>query len=196
MIFNQTMRLKYEFTSETKTLPDGTVLRRIKSLINSEYANVGELGGFIENESNLPHDFHSWVANEAMVYGNAVVTHDALVSEHAVVCDHAVIAFGAKISGHAHISGYARIGYGSIISGKCSLNYFTDASEVIMEGFNHVIRKGKSDRLYSKSEFNYSLMESNKPMNQFIREFIKSATIGIFGGLVIGAILLIFHFMS
>lgn len=190
------MCLKYEFTSETKTLPDGTVLRRIKSLINTEYANVGELGGFIESESNLPHDDISWVANEAMVYGSAVVIYDALVSDHAVVCDHAVISFGAKVSGHAHISGYARICNASIISGRCSLNYFTDACEVLMDGINSVIRKGKSDILYSKSKIDYSRIESNKPTNQFIREFIKSATIGIFGGLIIGAMLLIFHFMS
>lgn len=187
------MNKKYEFTSETKTLPDGRTLHRIKSLITTEYADAGELGGFIEKEANLPHNDISWVANEAMVYGEAVVIYDSIVSDHAIVCDHAVICFGAKVSGHAHISGFSKIsGLTSVITGRCSLDYFTSAKDLHMECNNHVIRKGKSDSVYSKSDIDYSKM-IKVGNHRFLKDAILAILTGTFGGIAIGSLLLIFN---
>lgn len=186
------MNKKYEFTQETKTLPDGTILHRIRSIANTQYADAGELGGFIESEDNLPHDDISWVANEAMVYGKAVVIYDSIVSDHAIVCDHAVIACGAKISGHAHISGYSKISGGSIVTGRCSLNFLTSASGLYMDGINHVIRKGKSDHIFSKSDLDYSNFKEEGIIRPFVKDIILSIISGAFCGLTIGSLLLIF----
>ena len=64
---------KYELTEETKTLADGTVLHRIRALLDIPWHGVkaGELGGFVEGENNLSQDDNAWVRGDACVSGNA-----------------------------------------------------------------------------------------------------------------------------
>ena len=80
---------KFEFTGETKTLLDGTVLHRIEALVRIEFGcmavEIGELGGWIEKENNLSHDGNAWVFRNAKVYGNARVCGDARVCGNAEV---------------------------------------------------------------------------------------------------------------
>ena len=68
---------KFEFTGETKTMVDGTVLHRIKALVCIELGcktiKIGELGGWIEKEENLSHNGDAWVYGNARVYGDARV---------------------------------------------------------------------------------------------------------------------------
>ena len=76
---------KYEFTGETK-LHFGITLRRIRAAITITFPTgfqikAGELGGWIEKESNLEHDGNAWVSGNARVYGNAWVYGDAEVSK-------------------------------------------------------------------------------------------------------------------
>ena len=66
---------KYEFTGETKLL-FGITLRRIRAAITITFPTgfqikAGELGGWIEKESNLDHDGDAWVSGNAEVSGNA-----------------------------------------------------------------------------------------------------------------------------
>lgn len=49
------MEKKYELTEETLAV-DGHVLHRIKALRDFGEVKKGDLGGFIEKESNLAHD--------------------------------------------------------------------------------------------------------------------------------------------
>ena len=70
------MEKKYELTSETTTI-DGKTLFRIRALISFSGVTAGELGGFIEKETNLSGD--AWVSGDAYVYGNAQVYGDARV---------------------------------------------------------------------------------------------------------------------
>lgn len=58
---------KYELTSETTTLLNGTVLHRIRALRDFGDVKAGDLGGFIEKESNLSHDGDAWVSGDARV---------------------------------------------------------------------------------------------------------------------------------
>ena len=80
---------KFEFTGETKTLLDGTVLHRIKALVRIEFGcmavEIGELGGWIEKENNLSHDGNAWVFRNAEVYDNARVYGNAEVCGDAEV---------------------------------------------------------------------------------------------------------------
>ena len=80
---------KYELTDETKIFFDRT-LHRIKALRDiGEDVKTGDLGGWIEKESNLSHDGDAWVYGNAKVYGNAQVYGDAKVYGNAKVCDNA-----------------------------------------------------------------------------------------------------------
>lgn len=69
--------MKYEFTGKTKTV-DGFVLNQIRALVNirKRGVRVGDLGGWIENESNLSHKGTCWVYSDAIVRGFALVERD------------------------------------------------------------------------------------------------------------------------
>ena len=83
------MTTKYILTAETKTLHNGGVLHRIKATCNFNDVIAGDLGGWIEKETNLSREGNAWV------YGNALVSGNALVYDTAHVC------------GTAHVSGTA-----------------------------------------------------------------------------------------
>lgn len=118
---------KYELTDVTKTLRDGTVLHRIRALRNfalfegCKEIKKGDLGGWIESESNLSQINASWVSGEACVFGDATVREDAKVYNRAsvygearvegraIVCDHARVYEHARLYGKASVSGNAEV---------------------------------------------------------------------------------------
>ena len=55
---------KYEFTGETKTV-FGRTLHRIRAILDFGDVKAGDIGGWVEKESNLSHEGDAWV------YGNA-----------------------------------------------------------------------------------------------------------------------------
>ena len=69
---------KFELTSET-IINNGKTLYRIKALIDFSNIKAGELGGFVEKESNLNHKGNAWVYGNACVSGNARVSDNAWV---------------------------------------------------------------------------------------------------------------------
>ena len=91
---------KYEFTGETKTLSNGVILHRIKALVKIELGalsvNAGDLGGWIEKESNLSQEGSSWVFCNARVFDGAWVYGDSQVFGNARVCDDARV-FGNSV---------------------------------------------------------------------------------------------------
>ena len=70
---------KFELTSEFVTNIFGTKLFRIKALVEFGNVKAGDLGGYIEKESNLDHYGDAWVYGNAWVYGDAQVYGDARV---------------------------------------------------------------------------------------------------------------------
>ena len=106
------MDRKYKLTDEKKVLDDGTVLYRIQALrdfnlVNGKEVKVGDLGGWVESESNLSHDGESWIGDEAMVRGNAKVGKSALVFENANIYDSAHVKDRAQVYGDASVYGNA-----------------------------------------------------------------------------------------
>lgn len=89
---------KYEFTGEVKNI-GGVTLHRIRALIDIPEHDVkaGDLGGWIEAESNLSQKGAAWVTGSACVTGKALVTGEALVTG------------SARVIGNAWVSGNARI---------------------------------------------------------------------------------------
>lgn len=102
------MKKKYEFTSRTRVLGvkgQEVILHEIKALIDIPEIGVkkGDLGGFIEEESNLSHEGLCWVSGcsniglNSKVYGNAQVA------------GWTNIFFDSEIFDNALISGYISI---------------------------------------------------------------------------------------
>ena len=84
------MEKKYKLTEETLEI-DGHVLNRIIALRDFGEVKKGDLGGFIEKESNLAHDWNCWIYNDAVVRGNAMVYGDAKVYGNAIVYGNAKV---------------------------------------------------------------------------------------------------------
>ena len=86
------MKNKYELTDETKNFCD-IILHRIRALRDIPSAGVksGDLGGWIEKESNLSKYGDAWVFGYARVYGGAEVCGNALVYGGAEVCGNALV---------------------------------------------------------------------------------------------------------
>ena len=106
--------MKYEFTGETKEFTPwfdkskSIVVQRIR------YTETGELGGFIENESNLSQDGDCHIDEETVVFGNAKVYGNANVTESEIggssqIYDNATVTLGytlgnTKIYGNAVVT--------------------------------------------------------------------------------------------
>ena len=103
---------KFELTNEFVTNMFGTKLFRIRALVEFGDVEAGELGGYVEKESNLGHDDNAWVYGDALVYGNAQVSGDALVYGNARVYGDAQVSGDARVCGDAR-DAYAH-GFGSV----------------------------------------------------------------------------------
>ena len=102
-----TMR-KYKLTSETiSVVCNGAeiTLHRIQALRDFGDIKAGDLGGFIEKESNLSQDGNCWVYDTAKVYGDAKIFGNALVDDNAKVFGYAEVHGCAKVSNNAEVYG-------------------------------------------------------------------------------------------
>ena len=113
------MNKKYELTDETKEIR-GITLHRIRALMDiSRYGvRAGDIGGWIEAESNLSQDDDAWVSDDARVYGNAWVYGNARVSGKAVVSGDAVVCGDARVYGETWVNGNAVVRGNAWVSGK------------------------------------------------------------------------------
>ena len=75
------MSKKYEFVAGDEKVVNGVTLKRIRSLVfipattSTPEVNIGDIGGYIEHESNLDNS----VTSRAWVYSDACVSGDACV---------------------------------------------------------------------------------------------------------------------
>lgn len=117
---------KYELTNQT-ILFAGETFYRIRALKTFGSVVKGQIGGYVQNLSNLSQYGDCWIYDDAIVGGNAYVAQDATVkgdawilgnaeiTYKAIVKDQAVVAENAYISGsavirdHALICGNARV---------------------------------------------------------------------------------------
>ena len=83
---------KYEFTGESKKWRSRTLLH-IVALRDFGDVKAGEVGGWIENESNLSHEGDCWV------YDNGVVADNGVVSDNGVVCDNGIVCGNGIVTG-------------------------------------------------------------------------------------------------
>ena len=114
--------MKYELTTETIEVC-GKTLHRIKAVNDISEIGIkkGDLGGFVESESNLSQEGTCWVYGLARVYGSATVSGSAAVYDSATVSgiarvynttaifDSAIIAGDVKVSGDVKVCGNAEV---------------------------------------------------------------------------------------
>lgn len=77
------MNKKYELFEDNYINHDERILYRIRALItfvdiNDNIINAGELGGYIENESNLSQEDKSWVYGNSKVYGDTIIRNSII----------------------------------------------------------------------------------------------------------------------
>ena len=104
-------------------------LHRIRALRDiGEKVKAGELGGFVESESNLsfePGD-DAWIFGDAIACGGSYVDKGSRLFGDVVVCGNAYISQGSALSGHARaeddayirgadLCGHARVSGSSMI---------------------------------------------------------------------------------
>ena len=84
---------KYEILMDKKNTIEykGRALHRIKALRDFRDVKKGDIGGYIEGETNLSHEGNCWIFDNAKVYDNADVYGDAQVYDNAEVCGSANI---------------------------------------------------------------------------------------------------------
>ncbi len=73
------MEKKYELLTNDTIKIDGHTLYRIRALKDFNSVKKGDLGGYIEKESNLSHDGNYWVGENARAFGNAQVFDYSMV---------------------------------------------------------------------------------------------------------------------
>jgi hypothetical protein len=131
---------KYELTAESVE-HDGHTLYRIKALIDFSAIGEGDIGGWIEKESNLSHIGDCWVSGGAKVYGSAKVYDDAWVHDDAIISGNAWVYDDAIISGNAWVCGCARVcgecwvSGNARVSGNCILKFndWTWLGDIILD---------------------------------------------------------------
>ena len=97
------MEKKYELLKDDSVRIGDYILYRIKALKDFDTIKKGDLGGYIEKESNLSHDGNCWVSGSARVFGNAEVSGSAWVHGNAIVSDNARVSNDAEVSSNARV---------------------------------------------------------------------------------------------
>jgi carbonic anhydrase/acetyltransferase-like protein (isoleucine patch superfamily) len=113
---------KYELTNETRN-HYGTTLYRIRALRDIPRYGVkeGDMGGFLEKESNLSQEGGAWVYDNARVSGDARVYDNAWVSGNARVSGNALVSGYARVSGNAQVYGNAQVCGNARVSGNAQV---------------------------------------------------------------------------
>src|SRR6202158_6297349 len=94
---------KYELVPDQQIVVAGRTLYRIRALKDFGKVKAGDLGGFVGSERNLSQDGTSWVADDAQVYDQAVITDDAQILGRARIYDRARGGDKGQVLGNAQI---------------------------------------------------------------------------------------------
>ena len=117
----ETSNQKYEITDIAhEKYP---FLHRIRALRDIRPdIKAGDLGGFVESESNLSTELedNAWIYDDAVVCNNGYADRGAVLRNEAIVCGDGYISHGAVVSGHSRVedSAYVR---GAVLNGTPGL---------------------------------------------------------------------------
>jgi carbonic anhydrase/acetyltransferase-like protein (isoleucine patch superfamily) len=97
-------------------------LHRVVALRDFGDVRAGDIGGWIQQESNLSHDGNCWVSGNARVSDNAWVSGNARVSGNAGISGNARVSDNAWVSDNARVYGNARVYYNAWVSGNARVS--------------------------------------------------------------------------
>ena len=100
---------KYELLENDTIEIVDHVLHRIRALKDFRDVKKGDLGGYVEKESNLSHEGNCWIYDNACIYGNACAYGNAWVYGNAHVFGDACIYGNARVYDDAHVSDAAQV---------------------------------------------------------------------------------------
>lgn len=84
-------------------------LFRIRATKDFSDVKIGDLGGFVQNESNLSHKGNCWIYDEAKVYDGAVIKGNAQIRNNAIVRDKSKVDGEAQVLDSAIIEGCSNV---------------------------------------------------------------------------------------
>jgi carbonic anhydrase/acetyltransferase-like protein (isoleucine patch superfamily) len=116
---------KFELVPDQSIEVFGRTLFRIRALTSFGSVSAGEIGGYVEKETNVDHDGNAWVSGDARVFGNARVYGDAWVFGNAWVCGDARVSGNAQVAGNARVSGNAQVFGDARVYGDASICWFS-----------------------------------------------------------------------
>ena len=100
---------KYKLTDETKEYC-GHIYYRIQALKRiGTHVKTGDLGGFVESESNLIQHGNCWIGSNAMVGEDCVVHNNCQVGGNAKLTGKVILWDDVVIEGNIELNGSARI---------------------------------------------------------------------------------------
>src|SRR5712692_9277096 len=94
---------KYELVPDRQVIVAGTTLYRIRALKDFGNVKSGDLGGFVASERNLSQDGNCWIADDAQVYDQAVISDDAQILGRARVYGHGRVGDKGQVLGNAQV---------------------------------------------------------------------------------------------
>ena len=119
--------MKYKLSNKTKSVRGKTqTLYRIQALKDFGDVKKGDLGGFVQNETNLSQKGSCWIYDDACVFDNAQVYENARVSgnawvyENAFVYENAAVFRDARVFGQAQVYGEAFCLWEHLVPWECS----------------------------------------------------------------------------
>ncbi len=104
-----------KLSDETKII-GRTLVSRVELAKDCKYGKKGDKGGWIENLASCGKN--TWVADEAMLMGMAILTDNALIKDNAVVSGQSRIQKNAVISGNAQVKDKAIVSDKAQVMGK------------------------------------------------------------------------------
>ena len=102
---------KYEILmDEENTIEcEGHILHRIKALRDFGDVRKGDIGGFVEKETNLSHEGNCWIYDDAKVYDDAEIYDNVRISDNAKVYGNSKVYRNARVFGKSHIYNNAEV---------------------------------------------------------------------------------------
>ena len=107
---------KYILTGNTIEHKDRTLFQ-ICALKNWGNVKAGDLGGYVESESNLSHYGEAWIYDKAKAYENAKIYGDASARGEAEIWGHGKVFGKASVSQSALVCGNAEVSEEAWIGG-------------------------------------------------------------------------------
>ena len=132
---------KFELT--TKISFNGRTLYRIRALKDFGVVKKGDLGGYVEKESNLSQTGDAWIYDDAKVMDNAIIKEDATLHHSAEVYDKAIVSGTASINENAILRDKATVSDKAILYGNVIL---VDSAKVYGKArlYNYVVVSGNA----------------------------------------------------